>query len=109
MTWLPPWEERAAEFNHLRGLWGVFLDGLQAELRELRRACLAAGPGWDADFAYDCYRAHLGLMEWAAKEIDRLYLLDRRRVAIDWSWDRDPRPPEVADGYAGDHTLGGID
>jgi hypothetical protein len=88
----------------LRGLWGWFLDSLQTELAELRAACLAAEPGPDADFAYDCLRAHLDVMGWAAKEIDRMYLEDRWRVAVDWSWDREAHPPEPVT-YAGDHTL----
>lgn len=114
MNWVSPWDvppERTMAdvdrevLGHLRGIWGLFLDGLQRELRELRRDCLAAEPGPEADFAYDCYRAQIGAMEWAAKQVDRMYLEDRRKVAIDWSWDREPHPPEPADAYAGDHTL----
>jgi hypothetical protein len=74
--------------GHLRGVWGLFLDGLQKELRELRAKCLAAEPGDDADFAYDCYRSHLDVMAWAAGKIDEMYQQDRWRVAVDWSWDR---------------------
>ena len=90
----------------LRGLWGWFLDWLQPELQSLRDDCDAAEPGAEADEAYARYAAHLRLMEWAAKEVDRLYLLDRQRVTVDWSWDRGPTPPEPTDDYAGDHTLG---
>jgi hypothetical protein len=89
---------------HLRGLWGAFLDGLQDELAVLRQRCLDAEPGDDADFAYSCLASHYAVMEWAAKEIDRHYLLDRWRVAVDWSWDSG-RPPEPAPTYEGDHTL----
>lgn len=93
----------------LRGLWGWFLDSLQPELHALRADCLAAEPGPEADEAYDRYHAHLKVMEWAAKEVDRQYLLDRMRVAVDWSWDRDPHPPQTRDEYEGDHTLGGTE
>jgi hypothetical protein len=55
---------------------------------ELRQRCLEAEPGPQADFAYDCLRSHYDVMEWAAKQIDRMYQEDRWRVAVDWSWDR---------------------
>lgn len=72
----------------------------------MRRACLSAEPGPDADEAYDRLRAHYAVMEWAAGQIDRMYLEDRWRVAVDWSWDRTPHPEaEPRDAYAGDHTL----
>ena len=81
-------EVDAEAANHLRGHWGLFLDGLQDELVELRQACLDAEPGPDADAAYDRLRSHYDVMEWAAKEIDRHYREDRWRVAVDWAWDR---------------------
>jgi hypothetical protein len=98
VTWLSPWSadpiihDRAAvdrlAANHLRGLWGLFLDDLQIELAELRAHCLEAEPGPEVDFAYECLHAHYAVMEWAAGEIDRMYLEDRRRVTVDWRWDR---------------------
>ena len=91
----------------LRGLWGWFLDWLHIELADIRADCREAeanGTAADVERDYERYRAHLDLMEWAAKEVDRLYLLDRLRVAVDWSWDREPHPPEP-DTYEGDHTL----
>lgn len=87
MTWLSPWDVGVAD-DPLRGLWGWFLDWLQPELERLRADCTAAEADGDAAEAYDRYRSHLGLMEWAAREIDRLYLLDRQRVTVDWTWDR---------------------
>jgi hypothetical protein len=81
----PVGDEEAA---NLRGIWGCFLDGLQDELVELRQRCLEAEPGPQADFAYDCLRSHYDVMEWAAKQIDRMYQEDRWRVAVDWAWDR---------------------
>jgi hypothetical protein len=108
VTWKAPWEAGAEEFNHLRGIWGVFLDGVQEEMHDLRRRCLAAEPGPDADFAYDCLRAHYDAMEWAAKKVHEMYLDDLRRLAVDWSWHRTPHPPEPTVAYAGDHTLGEV-
>ena len=95
---------RDDEASNLRGIWGVTLDGLQDELAVLRQRCLDAEPGPDADFAYDCLASHYRFMEWAAKEIDRMYQEDRWRVAVDWAWDRKPQPAP-ADDYEGDHTL----
>lgn len=109
MTWRAPWEEGAEEFNHLRGVWGVFLDSVQEEMWELRRACLVAEPGPDADFCYACLNAQYGVMEWAARRVHEMYVEDLRRLAIDWSWHRTPHPPAPADDHAGDHTLGGTD
>ena len=80
--------------DHLRGHWGVFLDGLQSELHELRALCEEAEPGPDADAAYDHYRAHLGVMEWAARQVHRHYLDDLRRVTVDWRWDRGDKTGE---------------
>ena len=122
MTWLSPWNRGLVD-DPLRGLWGWFLDTLRPELAELRRACLAAEPGPEADFAYDCYRSHLAVMEWAAREVDRMYLEDRKKVFADpaWEWRGVPtggHPIEGVDvdaidgklarwlGYEGDHTLG---
>lgn len=106
----------------MRGLWGWFLDSLQPELRALRADCEAAEPGPEADEAYDRYQSHLRVMEWAAKEIDRMYLADRWKVIADpaWEWqgiptgghaiastDVDAVDAKLANwlGYEGDHTI----
>lgn len=87
MTWLSPWDVGVVD-DPLRGLWGWFLDWLQPELRRLRRACLDAEPGAEADAAYDRLAEHYDLIEWAAKKVDEMYLADRWKVAVDWGWHR---------------------
>lgn len=90
----------------MRGFWGWFLDSLQSELTECRRRCREAEPGAEADAAYDDLRAMYDVMEWAAKQVYRLYLEDLRKCSIDWGWDRgETKAPEVSDPYPGDHTL----